>query len=143
MPKVGRPSKYDPSFCGQLVTHMRTGLSFESFAGTVGVNRDTLYTWTRKHAAFADAKKKGTAACLLWWERVGIAAVTGRDLTDAQGKVVIEAKKIHVVMWIYNMKCRFREQWHDDGAPPKDDDRRALQLAYARKAKPHGTEKKA
>jgi hypothetical protein len=58
---VGRPSKYDPMFCELLIEHMSEGYSFESFAGEVRVDRDTVYEWANAHQEFSDAKKRGRA----------------------------------------------------------------------------------
>jgi hypothetical protein len=93
---MGRPSKYRESYCQQLVEHMQQGLSFESFAAVVGVHRDTLYEWVSKHEAFSDAKKRGWAAGLLYFEQMGIQGMIGG------------LAKFNPTVWIFTMKCRFK-----------------------------------
>jgi hypothetical protein len=69
MKVVGRPSKYDPSYCEALIHHMEDGLSYESFAGRISVNIDTLYEWEKVHEEFSEAKKVARAKQLLANER--------------------------------------------------------------------------
>jgi hypothetical protein len=60
MKKTGRPTKYKSKFCSMLIEHMRQGLSFDTFAGRIEVNPDSLYEWVKRHPAFSEAKKVGT-----------------------------------------------------------------------------------
>ena len=46
---AGRPATYRPEFCQQLVAHMCAGLSFESFAGVLGVGQEVLARWLLEH----------------------------------------------------------------------------------------------
>lgn len=135
--RPGQPTRYDPTYCAQLVAHMSGGLSFAAFAAKIGVCRDTLYEWASKHRAFSDAKKRGEAASLLWWEQLGQAAALGIQIKSNDGKTTIDGKKVSPALWIFTMKCRFRaEGWAED--PPPDDDRakrRSFGFNYARKAR--------
>lgn len=97
---VGRPSKYDSIFCEMLIEHMSEGLSFESFAATIGTHRDTLYQWTKTHSDFSDAKKIACEASCLFWEKMGIEGLyTSKETTFNTG------------VWIFNMKNR--HGWRD------------------------------
>jgi DNA-binding XRE family transcriptional regulator len=71
-------AKYDKKYCSQLIEHSKQGLSFASFAGVVGVSRQALYDWEKKHEEFAEAKKIGESYSLLSWEKVGLGLVTGK-----------------------------------------------------------------
>ncbi len=99
-PKVGRPTKYKQEFCQLLIDHMSTGLSFESFAAEIGVNRDSLYEWESVHAEFSDAKKEGISKNLLFWEKQGIAGLWGN-----------KENSFNSTVWIFNMKNRHK--WRD------------------------------
>ena len=60
MAKVGRPTKYKPEYCDELIEFMGDYLSpcsFDSFAGKIGINQDTLYEWAKVHKEFSEAKK--------------------------------------------------------------------------------------
>lgn len=97
---MGRPTKYKPEYCEQVVEHMAKGFSFESFAAIVEVNIDTLYEWANVHPAFSEAKKLAFSKCRHYWEKLGIEGLHSKFFNSA--------------IWIYNMKCRFRKEWHDN-----------------------------
>jgi hypothetical protein len=77
----GRPSTYTPARCDQLLKLMAEGLSITAAAGAMGVHRDTLYEWSRRHPEFSDALKKGVAVRLLKLERELLTARDGPTVT--------------------------------------------------------------
>lgn len=95
--KIGRPSKYKPEFDEQLINHMASGYSFESFGSIVKVCKDTLYEWEKTYPSFSYSKKRGTLASLYKWEQIGLDAAKG------------VYAKFNAASWIFTMKCRFRE----------------------------------
>jgi hypothetical protein len=107
--KQGRPSKYDPMFDQMLIEHMSEGYSFESFAGLIEVNIDTLYEWVKTHKNFSEAKKIAVHKCRLKWESIGLKGTQGHFDGFAASS------------WMYNMKCRFKNEWlePDKIAAPK------------------------
>lgn len=54
---VGRPSKYDPDFCDQVILDAELGFSLSAFAGGIRVDRDTITEWRRVHPEFDQACK--------------------------------------------------------------------------------------
>ncbi len=94
-----RPTKYKPEFCQLLIDHRAKGLSYESFAGTIGAGRSVLYDWEKAHPAFLDAKKVAKEANLLTLEKVGLSLMTGK-------------MKGNPAVWIFVMK-NFHG-WGDD-----------------------------
>jgi len=103
MAKVGAPSKYRPEYCEMLIKHMTTGLSFESFAGTVDVCDDTLREWESRHPEFSAAKKRAFAKNRVFWEEAGTQGLfSGKD-----------GPQLNATVWIFNMKNRFRKEWTD------------------------------
>lgn len=84
-----------------LVNHMAQGLSFESFAGVVGVHRANLYQWAKVHQDFHDAKKRATDAGLLALEQLGVLGMKG------------ELKNFNVTAWIFMMKNRHSALYSD------------------------------
>ena len=98
----GRPTDYHPGYGEQLIEHCRDGLSFESFAGLIGISSKTLWAWAQEHEEFSRAKGVAYAQSRLWWERVGIQIVLGKG-----------AKKMSAPTWIYTMKCRFPDEWRE------------------------------
>ena len=68
---VGRPTLYRPEYCQELISHMQSGFTFESFAGRIGVAKHTIYDWDKVHPEFLQAKKQGQAALEYYLEGVG------------------------------------------------------------------------
>lgn len=58
---VGRPSKYEERFCGELLEFMGLGFSLTAFAGEIGVARSTINEWMGEHPEFSEAVKIGQA----------------------------------------------------------------------------------
>jgi len=95
MADTGRPTKYKEEYCEDLISHMNKGLSFESFAGVIEVNPDTLYEWCKVHDAFSEAKKIARAKNLIFWELMGIDICKGALEGSASA-------------WVFNMKNRHK-----------------------------------
>lgn len=117
---MGAPSKYKARFCRMLLAHMAGGLSFESFAGVVGVTNQTLYNWCDAHPDFLDTKKRAWELSRLWWEQLGIQGVQGlgpevlrKRKIDSEGKIEEEygAAQFNPTTWIFTMCNRFKEEW--------------------------------
>ena len=65
---AGRPSKYKPQMCDEVLPFMAQGYSTTALAGHLKVSRQTLYDWMDAHPEFLDAVKEGQAASAIWWE---------------------------------------------------------------------------
>lgn len=96
---MGRPTDYNIRFCDELVTHMEQGLSYESFAGSIGTCKQTLYNWEKAHKEFLDSKEIGFEKSRLFWERAGI-----KLATEGIG---------NATAFVFNMKNKFRADWND------------------------------
>jgi hypothetical protein len=71
MADVGRPSKYDPAYCDQVVDHSADGASLTSFAAEIDVSRSTITEWCNEHPEFSAACARAKAKCAAWWESRG------------------------------------------------------------------------
>lgn len=67
---AGRPTKYDPAYCEQVIAHMEEGASLTSFAASVSVCRATVTLWMNEHPEFLAAANAGKAKCAAWWETI-------------------------------------------------------------------------
>lgn len=94
-PRAGQPTKYREEYCDMLIEHMAAGLSFETFAAVVKVDRQTIYNWLKDQPKFFDAKKTGVVNSQLFWEKMGIEGTVGN------------LKGFSSAGWIFNMKNRF------------------------------------
>lgn len=115
-------SKFKDEYSLKLREHMAQGFSFESFAGLVGVCRDTLYYWAENYKTFAQAKAEAFELSRLFWERLGITHVIGD-----------KERSISAPIYIFNMKNRFPREWRDRVELPQsqrselgDQDRRVI-----------------
>jgi hypothetical protein len=95
MSRIGRPSKYEERFCEMLIDHMTEGFTFESFAGRIGVNRDTIYEWAKVHEAFSDAKKDGRAAQQFFDEKEMAKIIQGKNPRGNITGLIFKMKNCH------------------------------------------------
>ncbi len=107
----GRPTKYKPEYCQMLIDHMNGGYSFESFAGLIGVAKQTLYEWIDGNSEFLDAKEVGFEKSRLFWEKVGVDYIINQSSSTAG--VGSESKAINSTVYIFNLKNRFPKEWRD------------------------------
>jgi transcriptional regulator with XRE-family HTH domain len=112
---AGRPTLYESRFCDLLIEHMSKGLSYESFAGFIGVSKQTIYDWEKANPEFLDAKNIGTEKARLWWEQKAADYLINTDETirDSEGNMTTKRTSLNSTVWIFNMKNRFKEDWKD------------------------------
>ena len=68
--KVGRPTKYDPAYCDQVIDFCMAGKSLTAFAGSIRVARSSLNEWASVHPDFSEALNIAKAcACNAWEDR--------------------------------------------------------------------------
>lgn len=119
----GRPPEYKPEYCSMLIEHMVSGLSFDSFAGVIMTSKESLYNWCDKYDDFVYAKKIGTSASLLKWERMGIEGLYGN-----------KENTFNSTVWIFNMRNRFG--WRNETSEEMREKAEATAKAMAAAIKP-------
>lgn len=97
----GRPSKYDPAYCDQIILHMADGSSAASFAAEIGVSRATINVWADAHPEFLEALGIAKAKCASWWEKQG-RAVAQSGGGPGQGTMIA-----------FGLKNMGREDWQE------------------------------
>lgn len=107
---VGAPTKYKPEMCAMLEIHLGQGFSFAAFTKS-GVGRTTLYDWVDKYPEFKEAKERGTAAALSFYENLLRGKLTGVDVVTSLGPIV--AKNIDTTLLIFTLKTRFHQTYGD------------------------------
>lgn len=107
----GRPTKYKPEYCQQLIAHMKSGMSFESFGAIPEVCADTLYHWCTIHPEFSEAKKLGKVYELRFWETIARHSAMGMNLKI--GNETMRPKESNPTLIIFTMKCKFPKLYRD------------------------------
>lgn len=82
-----------------LREHGKTGMSYHSFAGSIGVCRDTLYEWEKEEPEFAQAKKDAMQSAFNFWEKLLVAKAYGQK------------KDIDITAVIFALKTRFHKEY--------------------------------
>lgn len=94
---TGRPSKYKPEMCDQVIELMKEGASLVEVAAELGICKDTVHEWKKTNDEFSDSIKRGVQLSAAWWERKGRTSLENRDFS--------------ATLWYMNMKNRFG--WKD------------------------------
>lgn len=66
---AGRPSKYKPAYCDEVINLSKDGASEDECALIIGVNPDTFDEWKRVHPQFSDACSRAKGWRKVWWEK--------------------------------------------------------------------------
>lgn len=99
--------KYRPEYCEMLIRHLAQGLSIQTFGGTIGVVRSTVYKWVDEMPEFKEAKLIGLQKAQEFFEKRLIAKVAGQKI---QG---IDSKTIDTSCLIFALKTRFHETYSE------------------------------
>jgi len=95
----GRPTKYDPAYCEDIIAFMSEGYSVTAFAGSILVSRATVYLWVDAHPEFMDALKTAQAASAVWWENC-----LRNNAQSGEGNATAA---------IFGLKNRVADDWRD------------------------------
>ena len=76
--KVGRPSKYSPDMCNELVALMEKGWTNTRICAKWSISRDTFYRWLKEKDDFKAAFDEGIEKAEAWWEEIGISGMLGQ-----------------------------------------------------------------
>lgn len=90
----GRPSKFQPEFCEQLIEHMSEGYSFDSFAGVISVTFETLYRWKKEFPSFNQAYQLGCAKRRDFDERL-LKQYANGDIKASPAALIFKLKTAH------------------------------------------------
>lgn len=97
----GRPTKYDPSMCDDVIAYGKQGMGKCEMASNLGITYNSFETYQEQHAEFLQAVKEALRHSQAWWESQGrIATFGGCDGFNATS-------------YIFQMKNRFKEDWRD------------------------------
>ena len=120
MAKVGRPSKFDPSYCDEARRLAILGATDEEMAEFWSVDISTFYRWKLDHPEFCVALKEGKikadteVAESLYKRALGHVGPSQTVMTET-GPVEVDGKYFppDVTAQIFWLKNRRRMQWRD------------------------------
>lgn len=99
---AGRPSKYRPEMCEELIEIMKEGASLVEVAALLDISETTIHEWKSPDSdyyipEFSASVKKGIRLSAAWWENAGRTNLKDKDFSYTG--------------WYMNMKNRF--DWAD------------------------------
>ena len=95
----GRPTKYKPEFCEQVVELGKQGLSLFQIAARLSISIDAFNEWREKHSEFRLAVTRAKALAQAWWEDAGMSGVQSREF--------------NAKVWEITMRNRFSESYRE------------------------------
>lgn len=122
--KAGRPTKYEADFHpNDFIRLSKMGKTLMQIAFEWDVDRETVYTWGKKHPIFLGAIKKGREYAESYYANLGHVAMLG-EARDRTGK------KLNVNLGFYCWLTKNLFKWSDriesqikeDPTPPKKKD---------------------
>jgi transposase len=96
---IGRPTKYRPEFCDEVIGLGEKGKSIAQIASHFDVDKASIYRWSEEHEAFRTALARARAHAQTWWENA------------AQQNV--GNKNFNAQIWLKSVASRFREDYTD------------------------------
>lgn len=101
---LGRPSKYDPAYCEQVVELGKLGKSRWAIASELGITPSNLKEWEAVHEDFQTALAIARQDSLAYWE-----ALAENHMIETPG-----GPKINTGLWSRSMAARFPEQYREN-----------------------------
>jgi hypothetical protein len=94
---IGRPSKYKPAYCNEVIDFMGQGYSIAAFAGYIGVARDTILEWMNVHPEFS----------------LAIKVAKGKRTMKLEGDLMLAESGPLVTSRIFALKNAAPEEWRE------------------------------
>lgn len=96
---MGRPTKYQPEYCEEIIKLGKLGKSIAQMASHFDVDKASIYDWAEKHKDFSTALARARAHSQTWWENEAQKHLKTRDF-NAQ-------------LWLKSVASRFRDDYTD------------------------------
>lgn len=94
---VGRPTKYKPEYCEQIIELGKAGKSIAQMASFFDVDKASIYRWAEEDDTFRTALARAKAHSQNWWEEAAQNNLASRDF-NAQ-------------LWLKSVASRFRDDY--------------------------------
>lgn len=94
---VGRPSKYRPEYCDEIIELGKDGKSIAQMAAHFDVDKASVYDWAANHEEFSTALARAKAHSQKWWEDQA-----QKNLSD---------RNFNAQLWLKSVASRFRDDY--------------------------------
>lgn len=94
---AGRPSKYDPSYCEEVVELGKEGKSLAQMCAHFDIARSTIDQWAEDNPEFSEALSRAKVHMQAKLEEMGFSGLANREFNAA--------------VWKTTMQARFREDY--------------------------------
>ena len=101
---LGRPSKYDPAYCDQIVALGKEGLSRYQICSRLDIGINNMKAWEGAHEEFRASLEEARLHALAYWEDLA-----HDHIREAPGGV-----KLNTGLWSRSMAARFPEQYREN-----------------------------
>jgi len=96
---VGRPSKYLPEYCEQIIELGKQGKSIAQMASFFDVDKASIFRWSEEHEDFRTSLARARAHSQTWWE------------DKCQGNLA--DKNFNAQLWLKSVTARFKDDYTD------------------------------
>ena len=100
---VGRPTKYNPDMCFEVVELAKLGKSYEQIASTMGYSLRSFYEWRDVCPEFSHAMDDAKQFEQQWWE----------DQAQAYMLEHKDSAKLNTGLWTRSMAARFPKKYRE------------------------------
>lgn len=94
---VGRPTKYKPEYCEQIIELGKQGKSIAQMASYFDVDKASIYDWAASQEDFSTALARAKAHSQTWWED--------------QAQKNMSDRNFNAQLWLKSVASRFREDY--------------------------------
>jgi hypothetical protein len=101
---LGRPSKYDPAYCEQVIELGKQGKSRWAIGSILNIPPSNLTNWEAAHKDFREALEISRQHALQYWEELA-----ENHLIESPG-----SPKLNTGLWSRSMAARFPEQYREN-----------------------------
>jgi len=101
---LGRPTKYDPAFCNQIVELSKDGLSRWQICARLNIGYNNMMTWEKAHEDFRCALAEARLIALAYWEDLAI-----DHIREAPGGI-----RLNTGLWSRSMAARFPNEYREN-----------------------------
>lgn len=101
---MGRPTKYDPSYCDKVRVLGAQGYSREMISAEIGVSWSTLMGWVNSHPDFQEAIEDAKTLEMVYFEKLAILHLVEKP----------QGNRLNTGLWSRSMAARFPKKYREN-----------------------------